>query len=85
MYIKSFEEISRKEVETVGGKGANLGEMVRVGINVPAGGVLTIQAYERFMEWNHLRANQEPGKKAPGSHSCRRDAGGCAKRNSRFL
>lgn len=62
MYIKSFEEISRKEVETVGGKGANLGEMVRAGINVPAGGVLTVQAYERFMEWNHLRANQEPGK-----------------------
>lgn len=62
MYIKSFEEISRDEVETVGGKGANLGEMVRAGINVPAGGVLTVQAYERFMEWNHLRAEEEPGK-----------------------
>ena len=35
---------------TVGGKGANLGEMVSAGINVPKGFVVTADAYREFLK-----------------------------------
>lgn len=44
MYIKRFEDITKEDVKTAGGKGANLGEMTRAGIQVPPGGVLTVPA-----------------------------------------
>ena len=52
MYIQRFQDITKKDVETVGGKGANLGEMTRAGIPVPPGAVLIAQAYEYFMDAN---------------------------------
>ena len=45
-----FEEVGRDFVSTVGGKNANLGEMVRIGVPVPEGFAITTEAYERFME-----------------------------------
>lgn len=49
MYIQLFDNITKKDIETAGGKGANLGEMTRAGIPVPPGAVLTAQAYQRFI------------------------------------
>ncbi len=45
-----LEEIGRESVHLVGGKGANLGEMIRVGMPVPPGFAITTEAYKRFME-----------------------------------
>lgn len=47
--IAWFEDIGRDAVNLAGGKGANLGELVRAGIPVPFGFVILAKAYERFM------------------------------------
>ena len=43
-------EVNRANVSIVGGKGANLGEMLRADLPVPPGFVLTVAAYERMRE-----------------------------------
>ncbi len=47
MNLLWFRDISRTDIETVGGKGANLGELTTAGIPVPPGFVLTTDAYRR--------------------------------------
>ncbi len=39
----------RTDIGTAGGKGANLGELIRAGFPVPAGFVITTAAYERYV------------------------------------
>jgi phosphohistidine swiveling domain-containing protein len=48
-YIRWFSEIGANDVNLVGGKGANLGEMVQAGLPVPSGFCLTAEAYRAFM------------------------------------
>ena len=45
-----FHEVSKGDVATVGGKGANLGEMTRARIPVPPGFIVTANAYFDFLE-----------------------------------
>jgi pyruvate,water dikinase len=45
-----FEDLSRSDVPRVGGKGANLGELTSAGLPVPAGFVVTADAYLRAMD-----------------------------------
>jgi len=54
--IAWFKDISLGDVELVGGKGANLGEMYNLGIPVPNGFVVTSTAYFEFIEENSLKA-----------------------------
>ena len=49
-YIRWFEEVGADDVGLVGGKGANLGEMVRVGLPVPPGFCLDAGAYRDFIQ-----------------------------------
>jgi len=42
-------EVSKKEWELVGNKGANLGEMLKMGLPVPSGFCVTVQAYHQFL------------------------------------
>ncbi|ADC64274.1 pyruvate phosphate dikinase PEP/pyruvate-binding protein [Ferroglobus placidus DSM 10642] len=58
-YVKWFDEISKEDVGIAGGKGANLGEMVKAGFPIPPGFVITINAFEEFLE-----GAKERGKKA---------------------
>ncbi|MDH5532700.1 MAG: phosphoenolpyruvate synthase, partial [Candidatus Bathyarchaeota archaeon] len=44
-----FEEVGKEGVPLVGGKVANLGEMLRAGIPVPPGFAVTAQAYKKFI------------------------------------
>lgn len=55
MYIKWFEEISREDVTLAGGKGANLGEMTKLGIPVPPGFIVTTKAYWDFVNKNRIK------------------------------
>lgn len=55
VYVKWFEELSKNDVNIVGGKGANLGEMTKIGVPVPPGFVLTADAYWYFVEYNKLK------------------------------
>jgi len=52
--VKNFNEIKKEDVMLVGGKGANLGEMTRAGINVPGGFVVTSDSYRYFLKENGL-------------------------------
>ena len=48
--IVELADVNRANIATVGGKGANLGEMLRAELPVPPGFVLTITAYERMRD-----------------------------------
>jgi hypothetical protein len=52
--IKTFAQLRRTDVATVGGKGANLGELTAAGLPVPPGFVLGIDAYDAFCRSNEL-------------------------------
>jgi pyruvate,water dikinase len=54
--IRWFEEIGKSDGATVGGKGANLGEMTRARFPVPGGFVITAQAYQAAVEAGGQRA-----------------------------
>ncbi|MBM4454505.1 MAG: phosphoenolpyruvate synthase, partial [Chloroflexi bacterium] len=45
-----FDEVTKDDIPLVGGKGANLGEMVHAQIPVPPGFIVTADAYFRFLE-----------------------------------
>ena len=45
-----FENLRKTDIPLVGGKNANLGEMMNVGIPVPPGFAITAYAYKRFIE-----------------------------------
>jgi pyruvate, water dikinase len=45
-----FEEVGKEDVGIVGGKGANLGEMVNASLPVPYGFIITASAYFDFIE-----------------------------------
>jgi pyruvate,water dikinase len=49
-----FNEVTKKDVPTVGGKGANLGEMTNANIPVPPGFIVTANAYFDFLEKSKL-------------------------------
>lgn len=50
--ILSLKEISKGDVELVGGKGANLGELFNAGFNVPEAFVVSAQVYSKFISGN---------------------------------
>lgn len=45
-----FQEVTKNDIATVGGKGANLGEMTNAGIPVPQGFIVTADAYFHFIK-----------------------------------
>lgn len=48
--IAWFDEVTKCDISLVGGKGANLGEMVHAQIPVPNGFIVTSDAYIEFLE-----------------------------------
>lgn len=48
-FVKSFKDLSKKDVSLAGGKGASLGEMTQTKIPVPAGFVILSNAFENFI------------------------------------
>ena len=55
--VRWFDEIAKRDTPSVGGKGANLGEMTQAGLPVPPGFVVTVEAYRRFYEGSGLAAD----------------------------
>ncbi|MEM7436045.1 MAG: PEP/pyruvate-binding domain-containing protein [Myxococcota bacterium] len=49
-WIVRLEDLDRTQVGSAGGKGASLGELVRAGVRVPPGFVLTRPAFDAFLE-----------------------------------
>src|SRR3990167_7023493 len=54
MFIKFFKDITYKDVASVGGKGASLGEMTRSKIPVPPGFVVLAGAFDLFLKETDL-------------------------------
>ncbi|MBI2858631.1 MAG: phosphoenolpyruvate synthase [Chloroflexi bacterium] len=50
-----FEEVDKTSIGIAGGKGANLGEMLKSGINVPGGFIVTADAYCFFVDSAGIR------------------------------
>ena len=53
-YIKWFDEVCKDDIASVGGKGANLGELTEMGLDVPPGFCVTAQAYDAFIGYAEL-------------------------------
>jgi len=49
-----FNEVGKGDINIVGGKGANLGEMYRNGIPVPYGFIVTANAYFQYLRHSGL-------------------------------
>jgi len=50
MFVCWFEELNKEDTAVVGKKCANLGEMMKLGLNVPPGFALTLALYEKFLQ-----------------------------------
>ena len=55
--VASLPQFTRESIALAGGKGANLGELMRAGFQVPPGFVITTHAYDLWIEMNGLQAN----------------------------
>lgn len=53
-YVAWFSEVDKDDIALVGGKGANLGEMVRAHFPVPNGFIITVKAFFHFIKENKL-------------------------------
>jgi len=58
-----FKDIRKEDIALVGGKGANLGELVSAGIPVPNGFCVTAEAYYYFLEKTGIKAKLEKNLK----------------------
>lgn len=54
-FVLWFHEVDKEDINSVGGKGANLGEMTQAGFPVPPGFIITSWAYFHFLEVDKLR------------------------------
>ncbi len=54
-FVKWLEEVDRSMINLVGGKAANLGEVLKIGVPVPPGFVVTAEAYRYFIETTGLK------------------------------
>lgn len=52
--VSFFKDLDKTSVDLVGGKGANLGEMTKIGLPVPPGFAITSNAYDLFLKENGL-------------------------------
>ena len=57
-YIVDLSEVRLSDLELVGGKNASLGEMIqnlgKLGVSIPGGYALTVDAYWEFISFNKL-------------------------------
>jgi pyruvate,water dikinase len=52
--VVDFKDTDKESIPLVGGKGANIGEMVKNGFPVPAGFAVTVPAYDLFLKENDI-------------------------------
>ena len=53
-FVKNFKNLTKKNVDIAGGKGASLGEMTQVKVSVPPGFVILSNAFEYYLKENNL-------------------------------
>jgi phosphoenolpyruvate synthase/pyruvate phosphate dikinase len=60
IFIATSEQLGREDLDWAGGKGANLGELVKAGFLVPNGFVVTTDAYDDMLERTGLVSDAAP-------------------------
>ena len=55
LYVLKPDKITKEDVKLVGGKGANLGELVQAEFPVPECFFISVDAYYKFLEFNDLQ------------------------------
>ncbi len=60
-FIKSFTQLSKKDTNIAGGKGASLGEMTNAKIQVPKGFVILASAFDYFIDQKNRKQTAEVG------------------------
>ena len=55
-YIETLQDISEQDLPRVGGKAANLGAMLKIGLSVPEGFVITTGSYKKFVTKNIINS-----------------------------
>lgn len=53
-YVVSLDQIGKSDLRIAGGKGANLGEMIKIGIPVPPGFAVTTASFDLLMQMHDL-------------------------------
>ncbi len=53
-YVRWLEEVTKDDIPIAGGKGANMGEMIRIGMPVPSGFIVTTAAFERLIQIHNI-------------------------------
>ena len=56
-YILKLNELSQEDINIVGAKAANLGELLRVGLPIPDGFALTTAAFNQFLSSDSLNSD----------------------------
>ncbi len=54
-HILNFKDLDKTALPSVGGKNANLGEMIKAGIRVPPGFAVTTSCYEQFITGTEIK------------------------------
>lgn len=62
-WVTPLHDVTRHDIAIAGGKGANLGELVRAGFPVPDGFVVTTTAYNTFVRRTRIADELRPGIK----------------------
>jgi phosphohistidine swiveling domain-containing protein len=74
-FVAPLEQVDRDDLAWAGGKGANLGELVKAGFSVPKGFVVTTDAYDLMLEQSGLgRTIATTLKKDPTAGAAIREA-----------
>lgn len=55
MYVVDLKKVDKRDILLVGGKGANLGEMLQAEINVPPGFCITSKAYDKYVSCHNIQ------------------------------
>ncbi|MGZ5510157.1 MAG: PEP/pyruvate-binding domain-containing protein [Nitrososphaeraceae archaeon] len=53
-YVIGFDQIGKNDIKIAGGKGANIGEMIKFGIPVPSGFIVTTSSFDHLIQINNL-------------------------------
>ena len=53
-YVIGLDQIGKHDIKIAGGKGANIGEMIKFGIPVPLGFIVTTSSFDHLIQINNL-------------------------------
>jgi len=54
LFVRGLSDITKEDIALAGGKGASLGELMKAGLPVPPGFVVTAQAFDSFLKETEL-------------------------------